>query len=51
MRLPNSRDIAWAKVHAFGSTAADVSCVEAPQPDAQDAVEKQLMAVLGGLET
>ncbi|ORW96256.1 protein-PII uridylyltransferase [Mycobacterium sp. IEC1808] len=44
-------DIAWAKVHTFGSTAADVFCVELPdEPDAQAAVEKQLMAVLGGLE-
>ncbi|OBI41449.1 [protein-PII] uridylyltransferase [Mycobacterium sp. E796] len=44
-------DIRWAKVHTFGSTAADVFCVELPdEPDAQAAVEKQLMAVLGGLE-
>lgn len=44
-------DIAWAKVHTFGSTAADVFCVELPdEPDAQAAVEKQLLAVLGGLE-
>jgi [protein-PII] uridylyltransferase len=42
-------DIAWAKVHTFGSTAADVFCVEAQQ-DAQEAVEKHLMAVLGGPE-
>ncbi|OBK46540.1 [protein-PII] uridylyltransferase [Mycobacterium sp. 1081908.1] len=44
-------DLRWAKVHTFGSTAADVFCVELPdEPDAQAAVEKQLMAVLGGLE-
>lgn len=46
-------DIGWAKVHTFGSTAADVFCVELPtdvpeEPGAQAAVEKQLMAVLGG---
>jgi [protein-PII] uridylyltransferase len=46
-------DIGWAKVHTFGSTAADVFCVELPaeaseEPDAQAAVEKQLLAVLGG---
>ena len=40
-------DISWAKVHTFGSTAADVFCVEAQQ-DAQPAVEKHLLAVLGG---
>jgi [protein-PII] uridylyltransferase len=44
-------DIAWAKVYTFGSTAADVFCVELPdEPDAQAAVEKQLMAVLGGAD-
>ncbi|WP_082975323.1 [protein-PII] uridylyltransferase [Mycobacterium sp. 1245805.9] len=44
-------NIAWAKVHTFGSTAADVFCVELPdEPDAQAAVEKQLMAVLGGAD-
>lgn len=44
-------DVRWAKVHTFGSTAADVFCVELPdEPDAQAAVEKQLLAVLGGLE-
>ena len=44
-------DIAWAKVHTFGSTAADVFCVELPdETDAQATVEKQLLAVLGGLE-
>jgi [protein-PII] uridylyltransferase len=42
-------DIAWAKVHTFGSTATDVFCVEVQQ-DAQAAVEKHLMAVLGGPE-
>jgi len=42
-------DIAWAKVHTFGSTAADVFCVELPA-DAQSAVQKHLMAVLGGPE-
>ncbi len=42
-------DIAWAKVHTFGSTAADVFCVELPEePEAQAAVEKQLLAVFGG---
>lgn len=46
-------DIGWAKVHTFGSTAADVFCIELPtdvpeEPGAQAAVEKQLMAVLGG---
>ena len=55
-------DIAWAKVNTFGSTAADVFCVELPAegPDdsgvttpgavegAQAAVEKHLLAVLGG---
>ncbi len=40
-------DIAWAKVNTFGSTAADVFCVEAP-PGAQAAVEQQLLALLGG---
>ncbi|MCV7099101.1 [protein-PII] uridylyltransferase [Mycobacterium palustre] len=45
-------DIGWAKVHTFGSTAADVFCVELPSEapeelDAQAAVEKQLLAVLG----
>jgi [protein-PII] uridylyltransferase len=50
-------DIAWAKVHTFGSTAADVFCVELPteasddsSPGEQDAralVEKHLLAVLG----
>jgi len=42
-------DIAWAKVHTFGSTAADVFCVELPA-DAQSAVQKHLMAVLDGPE-
>jgi [protein-PII] uridylyltransferase len=42
-------DIAWAKVHTFGSTATDVFCVEVQQ-DAQAAVEKHLTAVLGGPE-
>ncbi|MCW2663112.1 MAG: glnD [Mycobacterium sp.] len=42
-------DIAWAKVHTFGSTAADVFCVELPEdPGAQAVVEKQLLAVFGG---
>ncbi|WP_081665594.1 [protein-PII] uridylyltransferase [Mycobacterium sp. UM_CSW] len=42
-------DIRWAKVHTFGSTAADVFCVELPdEPDARAAVEKHLLAVLGG---
>jgi [protein-PII] uridylyltransferase len=42
-------DIAWAKVHTFGSTAADVFCVEvSEEPGAQAAVEKQLLAVFGG---
>ncbi|WP_082951828.1 [protein-PII] uridylyltransferase [Mycobacterium sp. 852002-51057_SCH5723018] len=45
-------DIGWAKVHTFGSTAADVFCVELPtevpeERGAQAAVEKQLLAVLG----
>jgi [protein-PII] uridylyltransferase len=45
-------DIGWAKVHTFGSTAADVFCVELPtelpeEPGAQAAVEKQLLAVFG----
>jgi [protein-PII] uridylyltransferase len=40
-------DIAWAKVNTFGSTAADVFCVEVQQ-GAQAAVERQLLAVLGG---
>jgi [protein-PII] uridylyltransferase len=40
-------DIAWAKVNTFGSTVADVFCVAAPD-DARAAVEKQLLAVLGG---
>src|SRR6516225_5855464 len=50
-------DIAWAKVNTFGSTAADVFCVELPaeapqepgtaESDAQAAVEKHLLAVLG----
>ncbi|BBZ48722.1 bifunctional uridylyltransferase/uridylyl-removing enzyme [Mycobacterium heidelbergense] len=42
-------DIVWAKVNTFGSTAADVFCVVLPAgaPDAQAAVEKQLLAVLG----
>jgi [protein-PII] uridylyltransferase len=49
-------DIAWAKVNTFGSTAADVFCVELPadvpeEAGAQAAVEKQLLAVLGGLRT
>jgi [protein-PII] uridylyltransferase len=51
-------DIAWAKVNTFGSTAADVFCVELPaeapqepgaaELGAQAAVEKHLLAVLGG---
>jgi [protein-PII] uridylyltransferase len=42
-------DIAWAKVHTFGSTAADVFCVELPdESGAQAAAEKQLLAVFGG---
>jgi [protein-PII] uridylyltransferase len=42
-------DIAWAKVHTFGSTAADVFCVELPDdPGAHAAVEKHLLDVLGG---
>lgn len=42
-------DIEWAKVNTFGSTAADVFCVTVPEgADAQAAVEKHLMAVLGG---
>jgi [protein-PII] uridylyltransferase len=51
-------DIAWAKVNTFGSTAADVFCIELPTEaseesgdavsTAQAAVEKQLLAVLGG---
>ncbi|HET7075279.1 MAG TPA: [protein-PII] uridylyltransferase [Mycobacterium sp.] len=51
-------DIAWAKVNTFGSTAADVFCIELPTwaseesgdavSTAQAAVEKQLLAVLGG---
>jgi [protein-PII] uridylyltransferase len=54
-------DIAWAKVNTFGSTAADVFCVELPaeapqepgaaELGAQAAVEKHLLAVLGGLGT
>jgi len=50
-------DIAWAKVNTFGSTAADVFCVALPtedgeepgaaESDAQAAVEKHLLAVLG----
>jgi [protein-PII] uridylyltransferase len=40
-------DIEWSKVNTFGSTAADVFCVEA-QEDARAAVEKHLLAVLGG---
>jgi [protein-PII] uridylyltransferase len=47
-------DIAWAKVNTFGSTAADVFCVAVPVESggdpstaARDAVEKQLLAVLG----
>ena len=40
-------DIVWAKVNTFGSTAADVFCVEAQQ-GAQAAVERELLAVLGG---
>jgi [protein-PII] uridylyltransferase len=54
-------DIAWAKVNTFGSTAADVFCVELPaeapqepgaaEQGAQAAVEKHLLAVLGGLGT
>ncbi|GAB2998332.1 bifunctional uridylyltransferase/uridylyl-removing enzyme [Mycobacterium bourgelatii] len=42
-------DIVWAKVNTFGSTAADVFCVTVPpESDARHAVEKHLMAVLGG---
>ncbi|ODR01247.1 [protein-PII] uridylyltransferase [Mycobacterium intermedium] len=42
-------DILWAKVNTFGSTAADVFCVTVPpESDARGAVEKHLMAVLGG---
>ncbi|MCV7197173.1 [protein-PII] uridylyltransferase [Mycobacterium angelicum] len=42
-------DIVWAKVNTFGSTAADVFCVTVPaDSDARTAVEKHLMAVLGG---
>jgi [protein-PII] uridylyltransferase len=45
-------DIAWAKVNTFGSTAADVFCVELPARDgeqnARAAVEQHLLAVLGG---
>ncbi|WP_082983065.1 [protein-PII] uridylyltransferase [Mycobacterium sp. 1423905.2] len=42
-------DIEWAKVNTFGSTAADVFCVTVPPDcDAQAAVEKHLMGVLGG---
>jgi len=51
-------DIAWAKVNTFGSTAADVFCVELPaeapqEPGAAElgaraAVEKHLLAMLGG---
>lgn len=42
-------DIVWAKVNTFGSTAADVFCVTVPtDSDARSAVEKHLMAVLGG---
>ena len=51
-------DIAWAKVNTFGSTAADVFCIELSNEateesgdavsTAQAAVEKQLLAVLGG---
>jgi [protein-PII] uridylyltransferase len=45
-------DIAWAKVNTFGSTAADVFCVELPARDgeqnARAAVERHLLAVLGG---
>jgi [protein-PII] uridylyltransferase len=50
-------DIAWAKVNTFGSTAADVFCVELPtevsddsspaEQDARALVEKHLLAVLG----
>jgi [protein-PII] uridylyltransferase len=40
-------DIGWAKVNTFGSTAADVFCVEAVD-DARAAVEKHLLDVLGG---
>jgi [protein-PII] uridylyltransferase len=40
-------DIAWAKVNTFGSTATDVFCVRL-QEDARGAVEKHLLAVLGG---
>jgi [protein-PII] uridylyltransferase len=50
-------DIAWAKVNTFGSTAADVFCVELPteasndsspaEHDARALVEKHLLAVLG----
>jgi [protein-PII] uridylyltransferase len=47
-------DIEWAKVNTFGSTAADVFCVQVPSesngnPDkvARAAVEEHLLAVLG----
>jgi [protein-PII] uridylyltransferase len=50
-------DIAWAKVNTFGSTAADVFCVELPAEASEDsasaeqharaAVEKHVLAVLG----
>jgi [protein-PII] uridylyltransferase len=50
-------NIAWAKVNTFGSTAADVFCVELPteasdgsspaEHDARALVEKHLLAVLG----
>lgn len=46
-------DIVWAKVNTFGSTAADVFCIVLPTgaPDAQAAVEKHLLAVLGAPAT
>lgn len=44
-------DIVWAKVNTFGSTAADVFCVEVAadfgEVEARAAVERQLSAVLG----
>ncbi|MEE6176499.1 [protein-PII] uridylyltransferase [Mycobacterium sp. 050134] len=44
-------DIQWAKVNTFGSTAADVFSMAVPpgeEQDARAAVEKHLLAVLGG---